>query len=597
MCGIAGIISTSSISQCMASKVEAMQAQLNHRGPDANGFYSAASSQAILAHTRLSIIDLSNNAAQPMSSNNGRFTITYNGEIYNYKELYKHLTTLGYKFTSQSDTEVILNLYSEYGSKCVEHLRGMFSFCIWDEVSKIAFAARDPLGIKPFYYWHNDQSLAFSSELRPLINSGLSHQSLDYSGLYSYFKTGSVSEPKTLISDIKQLQAGCYIVWEGGQVKETNYWQIDFSHRAKISYSEAIKLTRQALNDSIKAHLVSDVPISLFLSGGIDSTAILALINANTNLKVNTYSIAFEEDEWNEGPIAQRVADHFGSNHTELLLTKNKAQKIYNDYITAIDQPSIDGFNTFCISKLAHEHGEKVVLSGLGGDEVFAGYKSFELLPKMVKASKCLKLIAPAIRGFANLFTPLLSIKLRRTFDFLSEPNSLIAAHQSLRCVFSKKEASVLTPQFVNSNQGATIEGYKQDKNQQAISDKISQLELSSYMRNQLLRDSDVMSMHWGLELRVPLVDATLIDTIAVIPAEFRLKKGKQLLIDSVPEIPEWVYNRPKQGFRFPFDLWFQEQWQHPEKLDLTNKWIKLQPWYRQWSLQILTQWMKQHVK
>ena len=163
--------------------------------------------------------------------------------------------------------------------------------------------------------------------------------------------------------------------------------------------------------------------------------------------------------------------------------------------------------------------------------------------------------------------------------------------------MFSKKEASVLTPQFVNSNQGATIEGYKQDKNQQAINDKISQLELSSYMRNQLLRDSDVMSMHWGLELRVPLVDATLIDTIAVIPAKFRLKKGKQLLIDSVPEIPEWVYNRPKQGFRFPFDLWFQEQWQHPEKLVLTNKWIKLQPWYRQWSLQILTQWMKQHVK
>ena len=355
----------------------------------------------------------------------------------------------------------------------------MFSFCIWDEVSKVAFAARDPLGIKPFYYWHDDQSLAFSSELRPLINSGLSYQSLDYSGLYSYFKTGSVSEPKTLIKDIKQLQAGCYIVWKDGQIKETNYWQVDFSHRVKISYSEAIKLTRQALNDSIKAHLVSDVPISLFLSGGIDSTAILALINANTNLKINTYSIAFEEDEWNEGPIAQRVADHFGSNHTELLLTKNKAQKIYNDYITAIDQPSIDGFNTFCISKLAHEHGEKVVLSGLGGDEVFAGYKSFELLPKMVKASKCLKLIAPAIRGFANLFTPLLSIKLRRTFDFLSEPNSLIAAHQSLRCVFSKKEASVLTPQFVNSNQGATIEGCKQDKNQLAISDKISQLELS----------------------------------------------------------------------------------------------------------------------
>jgi len=595
MCGIAGVISTSSEKDCMASTLETMQSHIFHRGPDSHGIYYSPSKQAALAHTRLAIIDLSNIATQPMSDNNQRYTITFNGEIYNYQVLRKKLVSLGYTFNSNSDTEVILNLYAEYGASCVNYLRGMFAFLIWDEHSKTAFAARDPLGIKPFYFWYNRFCFAFASELKALTASGLSKQQLDSNSIFSYLKTGSVSEPNTLISDISLLDAGHYLHWENGQINKHQYWDINFSNKKTITHSDAIKKTRKALDESIKAHLVSDVPVGLFLSGGIDSTALLALASKNTTRQINTYSIAFEEAAWNEGDIARRVAKHFGSNHTECVMTKERATQLYKEYCLAIDQPSIDGFNTFCVSKLAHDHGEKVVLSGLGGDELFAGYKSFKLLPKMIRLSHLSKPFAPIIRLKSKSLNPFLSTKLRRIFDFLNEPGSLTAAHQSLRGVFSNTEAIALTSNICNAK--ITTKSNIETLASTDISNSISKLELSTYMRNQLLRDSDVMSMHWGLELRVPLIDSNLIDDIADIPSGIRLSQGKKLLIDSVPEIPDWVYKRPKQGFRFPFDLWFKQHWQQSEIDPKLNKWIKLTPWYRQWSLVMLTLWIKRHAK
>ncbi len=595
MCGIAGIISTSSKSDCMASALEAMQSTLKHRGPDSTGTYFCPSKQAALTHSRLSIIDLSADAAQPMSNNSGRYTISFNGEIYNYQELRQQLISLGYKFTSQSDTEVILHLYAEHGAPCVNKLRGMFAFLIWDKQLKTAFAARDPLGIKPFYFHDENQKLTFSSEIKSLISSGCSQQKLDPKGLYDYLKTGSVSEPNTLINDIKLLDAGHYLIWKDGKLKKTCYWEIDFTKPQTITYQQAINKTRNALNDSIKAHLVSDVPVSLFLSGGIDSTALLALITANTNIKVNTYSIAFEEPSWNEGEFARQVADHFKSNHTQWLITKQQAKGLFKDYCDAIDQPSIDGFNIFCAAKLARDHAEKVVLSGLGGDEIFAGYKSFELLPKMVKLSNALKVFSPITRLKSKYLTPFLLTKFRRIFDFLSQPGSLTAAHQSLRGIFSHYEAKSLTEKICKVQIEST--GKTENLNLLDLKNDISKLELSTYMRNQLLRDSDVMTMHWGLELRVPFVDSKLIDEIATIPSDIRLTYGKKLLIDSIPEIPSWVHQRPKQGFRFPFDLWFKEQWQEINVTPIPEKWIKLTPWYRQWSLAVLTLWIKRHAK
>jgi len=601
MCGIAGIFSTKLTNDEIAPKLEAMQHAINHRGPDGHGDFLSPSAHAGLIHTRLSIIDLSDNAAQPMSSTDGRYTISFNGEIYNYQELRKELEQAGYVFSSNSDTEVLLYLYAQESENCLTKLRGMFAFVIWDEQEQVAFAARDPLGIKPFYFCHDDASFACASELRAVIASGLSEQSLDSQGLHSYLTLGAVAEPNTLINDITLLPAGHYLTWSNGKTKVNQYWHFNFKNEDTLTYAQAVEQTRSALVDSIKAHFVSDVPVGLFLSGGIDSTALLALASKISDKPINTYSIAFEDPQWNEGDVAKRVAEHFGSNHTQWLMTPELAQPLFDDFLNVIDQPSIDGFNTFCVAKLAQQNGQKVVLSGLGGDELFAGYKSFKVLPKMTALSTLMRWCVTITRLKAKLLTKYLPAKLRRVFDFMSQPGSLTAAQQSLRGIFSNHEAqqlaSTISAQPLNTPT-------RLEPSNSNIADNISELELSTYMRNQLLRDSDVMSMHWGLELRVPFVDRQLIETISAIPAKYRLRLGKQLLIDSVPEIPEWVVNRPKQGFRFPFDKWFSNSWKtleqqtepHSNMIE-TSKWIKLTPWYRRWSLIVLNDWIRRYAK
>jgi len=594
MCGIAGILSTQLDKQRIAPALEAMQNALNHRGPDGRGDYFSACNQAALAHTRLSIIDLSDNGAQPMHSADGRYVISFNGEIYNYQALRSELQAQGVSFQSQSDTEVILQLYQKLGPACVNKLRGMFAFFIWDSQDQRGFAARDPLGIKPLYYCESKGSIAFASELKAVIASGLSLRQLSHSGLSGYLKRGSVPEPTTLVDDVLMLPAGSTLRWKNGSLQQKTYWQLSFKSQA-MSNPKAIAITRNALKNSVQAHFVSDVPVGIFLSGGIDSTALVALASKITNTKINTYSIAFEDPAWNEGDIAKRVAKHFGTNHTELVMTPELAKPLFEQFLSAIDQPTIDGFNTFCVAKLAHDHNEKVVLSGLGGDELFAGYKSFKLIPKMAAVSLASTIISPLAWLTAKLLNRSLSPKAKRIADFIAKPGSLQAAHQSLRSTFSNREANDLA---------YAITGQQADTNTQPDlvlpekwADKVSALELSTYMRNQLLRDSDVASMSWGLELRVPLVDQRLIDTVTQIPASIRLQYGKKLLIDAVPEIPDWVVNRPKQGFRFPFDHWFSDSWQTLPQLQNIPPWISLKPWYRRWSLLVLSDWMHRHIK
>jgi len=616
MCGIAGILSSSPFDRSnlfgelskqqivadLEARLNAMQSAIKHRGPDGQGSYFCPSQQAALSHTRLAIIDLSDSGHQPMS--NGNLTISFNGEIYNHQELRSQLEQSGESFNSHSDTEVILKLYAKYGSECVQKLRGMFAFIIWDSQNKTAFAARDPLGIKPFYYWHNQQHFVFSSELRGVLAAGLNTHKISEAGLSSYLQNGAVSEPESLVDDINMLAAGSYLEWQNGAIQTTQYWQLGFSNSSALgsqtNYQDSINNTRNALLDSVRAHFISDVPVGIFLSGGIDSSALLALAKQVTNQTINTYSIAFENPDWNEGDIAKRVAELFGSNHTEFMMTPEIAKPLFEEFLAAIDQPTIDGFNTYCVSKLASERGEKVVLSGLGGDELFAGYPSFEKLPKAQSFSRLLFFFSPLL----NRLHTLLPTRLRRITDMLNAPNSLTVAHRAFRAVFSFGEAKDLIQTLklsdyseAKSNSKADskltlkLKQAKQNKADHAnILDQISALELENYMRNQLLRDSDIMSMTWGLELRVPFVDSTLINSISNIPAEQRCQYGKKLLIDAVPELPDWVVNRPKQGFRFPFDEWFAESWQKMPSPE-SPKWIKLTPWYRRWSLTVLDHW------
>ncbi|OBQ34196.1 MAG: asparagine synthase [Anabaena sp. CRKS33] len=651
MCGIAGIIGFNDYDNQLKAKIKKMQTALQHRGPDDAGIYVSTDKQAALAHTRLSILDLSPAGHQPMSSNDNRYHITFNGEIYNFQELRENLISQGEKFHSQTDTEVILKLYQKIGFNCVQHLRGMFAFAIWDDLEKTCFLARDPLGIKPLYYYQLGTTLVFASELRAVLASGLPAINMSVEGLYGYLTTGSVPEPYTLIADIHCLPAGNWLYWQNGNITKKQYWQINFTPEA-ISPPEAREIVRKALLDSIQHHFISDVPVGIFLSGGIDSTTILALATQTQKSQLSTYSIAFAESEFNEGELAQKIANHFGAKHTEYQVTSSFAKSILPDFLAAIDQPSIDGFNTFCVSKVAHDNGMKVVLSGLGGDEIFGGYQSFQKVPQMVEWGKKLNRL-PFLRtglglGLERWGT---SPKIKRLGDFLKQPPTFAAAYNTFRSIFSHQEACLIInqlsisipilPPLVPPDQGGKPEsesssvplvpfqegkpesipifpplvppdqGGKPESESSSLpllrgglgwgstpEDEVSFLELSRYMRNQLLRDSDIMSMNWGLELRVPFVDKTLLETVAPIPSNIRLAQGKKLLTQAITEIPDWVINRPKKGFSFPFENWmnseFGDYFHHVhQNLNIPLN-IPLKPWYRRWSLAILNHWWEQ---
>lgn len=591
MCGIAGIINLNPNDGNLEAKIEKMQTALKHRGPDDAGIYISTDKQAALAHTRLSILDLSPAGHQPMSTSDGRYSITFNGEIYNFQQLRENLISQGEKFHSHTDTEVILKLYQRIGSDCVQHLRGMFAFAIWDDLEKTCFLARDPLGIKPLYYYQLGTTLVFASELRAVLASGLPAINMSVEGLYGYLTTGSVPEPYTLIADIHCLPAGNWLYWQNGNNTKKQYWQIDFTSE-EISPPEAEEIVHTALFDSIKHHFISDVPVGIFLSGGIDSTTILALATQTQESQLSTYSIAFAESEYNEGELAQKIANHFGAKHTEYQVTSSFAKGIFPDFLAAIDQPSIDGFNTFCISKVAHDHGMKVVLSGLGGDEIFGGYKSFQKVPQMVAWSKKLQILplfsnvlAKGLESWRN------SPKIHRFGEFLKQQPTFVSAYRSLRGIFSHQEACIIIQQLLGENVS-----YQQqlDSNQNTPEDEVSFLELSCYMRNQLLRDSDVMSMKWGLELRVPFVDKVLFESVAPIPSSIRLAQGKKLLTQAITEVPDWIINRPKKGFSFPFESWMNSEFgDYFQNLNIPPN-ISLTPWYRRWSLAILKHWWDQ---
>lgn len=594
MCGIAGIITPSSYQDHLDILIQRMQNALQHRGPDDQGIYISPDRQAAIAHTRLSILDLSPAGHQPMSIADGRYWITFNGEIYNFQELRRTLVSQGEQFYSQTDTEVILKLYQRTGANCVNHLRGMFAFAIWDDLEKTCFLARDPLGIKPLYYWLTGSTLVFASELKSVLATGLPAISLSLEGLYGYLVSGSVSEPHTLIEGIHCLPAGHWLHWQSGRITQSQYWQINFTPEA-ISIPEAAQKVRYALIDSIKHHFVSDVPVGIFLSGGIDSTAVVALSRQTQLGKLRTYTIAFEEPDWNEGEIAQKVADTFGTDHTEYKITASLGRELFPQFLAAIDQPSIDGFNTFCVSQIVRKYGTKVVLSGLGGDELFGGYQSFQKVPQMVRLGKQLQALQPVSTAVGmGLEYWGKSPRAKRLGDFLQQIPNSAAAYRSFRGIFSHWEACTIAKRYLPDRVLLERGSGNSSPNLPSLEDEVSLLEISCYMHNQLLRDSDVMSMACGLELRVPFVDRVLIEAIADIPSNIRLAPGKQLLIQAVPELPSWVVNLSKQGFSFPFEEWMAGEWRDYLPNVDCEKSIPLKPWYRRWSLSILQHWWEQ---
>ncbi len=593
MCGIAGIISDSLSPEELRRRVEAMHDRLRHRGPNDEGLY--LENGAVLAHRRLAILDLSPAGHQPMSTEDGRYTIVFNGEIYNFLDLRNDLEARGVTFRSRSDTEVILKLFEREGEACVNAFDGMFAFAIWDRRERRCFLARGPFGIKPLYIWRHRDTLAFASEVRALLQADLSSTSLCRLALQEYFLYGSVQEPRTLIDEIEVLPPGYALTWKYGGGRRQRYWQLRFPEQPDVA-EDAVAVARAALDDSVRRHFVSDVPVGIFLSGGIDSTSIVALARTNGFDNLKTVCISFDEEKFSEGDLAAETAAHFHTEHHDCRLSAEDGRRLLGEFLERCDQPSNDGFNTFCVSKVAHELGLRVVLSGLGGDELFGGYRSFQLIPNMLRWHRWLGYVGP-VRRMAGTAGQRFgrSPRAQRFGTYLCSPGRMIDAYWAMRGFFTPSEARELADYYLGRQddfaRNEWITGNHQD--QATELDDVCHLELNGYMRNQLLRDSDVMSMAWGLELRVPFVDRRLVDAISFIPAHIRLAKGKQLLLDAVPEIPSWIAGRPKRGFAFPFDRWLSAQWGDLfEQIRRTSP-VPLTTWYRQWCLFTLNHFLQ----
>ena len=603
MCGIAGLLGAEP-----GSFAERLLPALAHRGPDDAGQWHDG--DACLVQTRLAILDLSPAGHQPMASPCGRWWLVFNGEIYNHAELRQRLEAEGERFIGSGDTEVLLRWLVRRGEEGLRELRGMFAFCLFDRQARRALLARDPHGIKPLYVWQGPRGeLAFASELRALLASEAIPRRVDAASVAAYLASGSVPEPGTLVEGVRRLGAGERLRWQRGLVEEAPWWPLPESllvgeeppPAATIhDRAAAIALTRSALGDSVAAHMVSDVPVGLFLSAGLDSAALLALAPPG----LHTFTIGFGEvgtEAFDESEPAARIASLFGARHTTLRLEARQARQWLPPFLASQDQPSLDGFNTWCVARLASEEGLKVALSGLGGDELFGGYPSFQAVPRLWRWRRRAGWLGPPGAALLAALPGGAGAKRQRIAQLLRQPPSLQAAHRCLRGLFSPGEVERLMEHW-----GLAAPPRRQRQRQEAgeepprgldPADAVAWLEGCRYLRNQLLCDSDTMAMAAALELRLPFVDAHLQRRLAPIAPALRLARGKALLQDSVPELPAWFTARPKQGFRFPFQLWLDDP---TSPLDLqvpsTPKGLDLGPWYRRWSLMVLANWLHHHL-
>ena len=511
--------------------------ELHHRGPDDHGSYVDKETQVSLGHTRLSIIDLTTQAHQPMSSEN--YTLVFNGEIYNYEEIKKELENNGIKFNSKSDTEVVLQSFIIWGEKCLKRFRGMFAFAIYNKQTKELFLARDRFGIKPLIYTFTNNQFLFTSELSPLIKSGLITTKLNKDSVNDYFTYGAVQQPKTILKNVYHLPPSHYMWVKQNLTHEIKRYYDYVAEAKKLppikSYTKATQQVRNMLEEVTKYHLVSDVEIGAFLSGGVDSTATVALMNKYTNKPINTFSVGFKnKTEVNdERQIAANTAKYLKTNHHEIVLDDAYIANIFDEFINSLDQPSSDGINTFIVSKETSKN-IKVALSGLGGDEIFAGYPHFM---KIMRASKRKRgLISKGASSLNDLYPN------KYTMKFAINGLTPEKATFKIRTIQKNKNQNILKlPKTLSTIQ------------------KISKTEIDYYMLNTLLRDNDALSMANSLEVRPILLDHKLVELAFSLNDNFKIRKNKlkSVFVDAVKDIiPNEVWQHKKKGFDMPFTTW-----------------------------------------
>lgn len=571
MCGIAGIIAPELDREQRETALTRMISRQRHRGPDDSGFVTRG--PASIGMARLAIIDPAN-GSQPMSSPDGRYHLVFNGAIYNHQELRASLQH-EWAFRTHCDTEVLLAAFVHHGPACLPRLRGMFAFAVWDAEKQTLFAARDPLGIKPLYYAHGvDRSLSFASELNALLAGGLVGREIDPVSVGEYLAWFSVPAPRTLYRDIANLLPGHSLQLDRtGRLQVQPWWQLPSPQSQGIAATnrhEFIHGLRAQLQDSIRAHRVADVPVGAFLSGGLDSTAVAALMVQSGARRLKTFSIGFNEAGYAEQKAATAVAKFLGCEHHTGILTGARLAADLPSILSSLDQPTGDGINTWYASRLAHQGGVKVALSGLGGDELFGGYPSFRQLPRLQQLLPWWRRLPAGLRQRTlGLLRSRSSTRLDKLSDFLTHAQDLHELASLQRRVLS--EPARLTLLSADARPRVARFGPHHPRLEQFAFDLhdadpfqvISAWELRTYMADVLLRDSDVMSMSHSLELRVPFIDAPLLDWLWPQPTRWKYDAtvAKSALADAVDGLlPDFVRNRPKQGFTLPFPLWMRAE-------------------------------------
>lgn len=618
MCGIVG---TYGISDRENSRrmVQLMCDAISHRGPDASGIWQ--NDVTTLGHRRLSIIDVSEAGNQPFFSKDRTLTIVFNGEIYNYIELKKELSDK-FSFETMTDTEVMLAAYQRWGIQCVERFLGMFAFALWDENIKKLFVVRDRLGIKPLYYTRNANQLCFSSEIRALIKAGAAPKKVDNLAMQDYLRYQTVHAPRTIIEGVNMLMPGQMITLSGNDISFDTYWNLQsrISHEAKHQTVEEVReQTRSLLKSAVEYRMRADVPFGAFLSGGIDSSAIVGLMSQIAHHPVKTFAVTFYEKEFDESPYSKLIAQRFETDHTEIKLHATDFLKLVPDALRAMDHPSGDGPNTYVVSKVTKECGVKMALSGLGGDEIFAGYDVFKRMHSLDSRAWINAVPAPVRKLVGEV--------LKRLRPGISSEKMAMSLAQSK---VDFEHIYPLTRQLY-SDQVIGKLMRRPDMNVHPVRDiaeeiaaldcpvltKVSLAEISTYMQNVLLRDADQMSMAVALEVRVPFLDHRLVEYVSGIRDQMKFPHSpKKLLVDSLGDLlPREIIDRPKMGFTFPWAIWMRQELKqmceenlqalesvesidYNEILNLWNRFLHNDPlvtWSRIWPLVTLGHWLKQH--
>lgn len=619
MCGVAGFVGRTTEMARAETLVADMTAAQHHRGPDDGGvaIVHKAGPAVIFGHRRLSIIDLTSAGHQPMVDPETGNWITFNGEIYNYAELREELRLGGMAFRTATDTEVILKAYSKWGPESVARLNGIFGFGIWDQQRQYLFLARDHLGVKPVYYWHDENCFLFASEVRAVLASELVPRQLDLGGLNSYLAYGSVQEPLTLVQGIQSLLPGHTLTWSAGNIATERYWRLPDARQVQ---SEAPRdtdsRTKERLAEAVRLQLVADVPLGAFLSGGIDSTAIAALAQSAASGPIKTFSIVFDEKVFDESLHARTAAQHIGTDHTELRLTGAEVLTQLPTAVAAFDQPSTDGLNTYFVSKATREGGLTVALSGVGGDELFAGYGGYRKALMAERWANQIGLVPSRIRyGLAGALGSIARTeKLRQFATLIQWPE---ASYFATRRVFSPWQIrNLIGPDSLIAQWNSRFAHLAEEAAGYDTINRISALELQTYMLSTLLRDTDQMSMAHALEVRVPFLDYKLVEHLFTLPGKCKIdpQRPKPLLTRSLNgAIPDECVFRPKRGFELPFAVWLKGNLRSEVKgaLFSPNRTAPLRSaglreiwegfeqgklnWSRVWTLYVLIKWLETH--